>query len=114
MTITLAQRAQELLDAMRDALASGGAIENWLAYETPEGGLTLLEDCDESPESLQWTRGARRIWRVRRVGARLIAEGFSGHSCCRLEAPAPKSPALRLLHPTIPIDLGGHQLLRTA
>lgn len=82
---------------MRDSLASGGSVETWVAYETPEGGLTLLEDYTGAPESLRWTRGARCVWRVRRLGGRLVAEGFAGESCCRLEGPAPRTPALQLL-----------------
>lgn len=102
---TLAQRAQELLDAMRHALVSGGRSESWVAFETPEGGLTLLENFHDTLESLRWSRGAQRVWRVRRAGSRLIAEGVSGQTCCRLEAPAPPSPALRLLDPPIPYDV---------
>jgi hypothetical protein len=114
VTISLAERAQELLDAMRDALASGGAIETWLAYETPEGGLALLEDCYETPESLRWTRGAQRVWRVRRIGSRLVAEGFAGSACCRLDAPAPRNPVLQLLNRSIPLDINTIPLLRSA
>ncbi|HRJ19323.1 MAG TPA: hypothetical protein PLF84_09765 [Bryobacteraceae bacterium] len=105
MTSPLAHRAQELLDAMRDSLASGGSIETWVAFETAEGGLTLLEDCHDAPESLRWSRGAQRIWRVRRVGNRLIAEGFAGDVCCRLEAPAPRSEVTRLLERAIPYEV---------
>lgn len=104
MTDALALRAQELLEAMRDSLSCGGSVETWVAYETPEGGLTLLEDCRDAPESFRWDRGARRVWRVRRQGARLIAEGFEGDSCCRIEGPAPRVPALRMLERTVPFE----------
>lgn len=90
---------------MRHALASGGRSESWLAYETPEGGIALLEDCLDPPESLRWSRGAQRVWRVRRAGARLIAEGYSGDNCCRLEAPAPPTPALQLLRRAVPYEV---------
>jgi hypothetical protein len=97
VTDQLAQRAQELLDAMREAIAGGGSIETWIAFETPEGGLTLVEGCTDPPESFRWSHGARRVWRVRRMGARLVAEGFAGDACCRLEAPSPKTEAVRML-----------------
>lgn len=90
---------------MRQALASGGRTETWVAFETPEGGLTLLENFDGTLESLRWTRGAQRVWRVRRAGSRLIAEGISAQTCCRLEVPAPPTPTLRLLDPAVPYDL---------
>lgn len=104
MTDALALRAQELLEAMRDSLSCGGSAETWVAYETPEGGFTLIEDCQDEPESFRWDRGARRVWRVRRQGARLIAEGFEGDSCCRMESPAPRVPALRMLERTVPFE----------
>lgn len=104
-TTALAEKAQELLDAMGEALASGGRVEHWTAYETAEGGLALIEEFHAGPESLLWSRGAKRVWRVRRAGGRLIAEGYSAEGCCRLEAPAPATPALRLLHREIPYEL---------
>lgn len=111
-TKTLAEGAQDLLDAMGHALASGGRTEIWLAYETPEGGIALLENCLDAPESLRWSRGAQRVWRVRRAGSRLIAEGYSGDNCCRLEAPAPPPPALALLQRAVPYEVRpAHQLL---
>lgn len=85
--------AQELIEAMRQALKAGQATEEWTVFRGPEGQLNLIAGECGSLESLAWTRGARSAWRVRKELGRIVVEAREGQRRLRLEQSLPGLPS---------------------
>lgn len=80
------------MEAMRQALLSGPATDEWTVYRGPEGELNLIAGECGTLESLTWTRGARAAWRVRHERSRIVLEAREGLRRFRLEETLPSVP----------------------
>ncbi len=83
---TLSSETRTLLAAAADC-AAAGEPSDWTVFYGPQGGLQMVLGAEESLESLSWTRGASRAWRITHGNTRVQVEGRAGAERCCLEAP---------------------------
>ncbi|MBI4889320.1 MAG: hypothetical protein HY821_01765 [Acidobacteria bacterium] len=95
---TLFADTRTLLNTAADCAAAGEASD-WTVFFGPQGGLEMVLGTAESLESLSWTRGASRSWRITHGNARVRVEGRHGHEACVLEAPLRSTAPATILGP---------------
>lgn len=89
--------ATRIFEAAESALEAGHKPTNMTILIGPEGGISLVAECDWPLDSLQAYRGARMVYRVSQQADGLRVEGRAGSRTCVFETTGPDGAARRLL-----------------
>lgn len=90
------ENAAEIFDAAERSFEVGHNLSDTTILISPEGGISLVADCDWPLESLQAHRGARMVYRVSQQGETVRLEGREGFRTCLFETEKPERAARRL------------------
>jgi len=81
--------AAKMMEVMRGAYSAHIPSQDWVVFVGPEGGYQFIADYGGTLDSLRWSEGAVRSWRLARRCNSLVVEGSSAAGKCVIEEQAP-------------------------